>query len=65
VEVFCAGVARDDLGRLVTAGGRVLNVCGTGPTLHEARLRAYAGVNRIGWSGLQVRTDIAATASEA
>jgi phosphoribosylamine--glycine ligase len=65
VEVFCAGVDRDDRGRLVTAGGRVLNVCGSGPTLHEARMRAYAGVNRISWPGLQVRTDIAATAAEA
>jgi phosphoribosylamine--glycine ligase len=65
VEVFCAGVDRDDRGRLVTAGGRVLNVCGSGPTLHEARMRAYAGVNRINWPGLQVRTDIAATAAEA
>lgn len=64
VEVFCAGVAGDDDGRLVTSGGRVLNVCGTGPTLKEARLRAYAGVNRISWPGMQVRTDIAATASE-
>jgi phosphoribosylamine--glycine ligase len=63
VEVFCAGVASDEQGRLVTAGGRILNVCGTGPTLREARVRAYAGVNRISWPGLQVRTDIAAAAS--
>ncbi len=62
VEVFCAGVGGDGAGNLVTAGGRVLNVCGTGPTLNEARLRAYAGVNRISWPGLQVRTDIAAAA---
>src|SRR5690606_6022699 len=41
VTVFCAGVAADGDGALVTAGGRVLNVCGTGPTLAEARRRAY------------------------
>ena len=45
VTVFCAGVGRDDAGRLITAGGRVLNVCGTGPTLAS---RAGACVRRGG-----------------
>ena len=31
VTVFAAGVAEDAAGRLVTAGGRVLAVTGTGP----------------------------------
>jgi phosphoribosylamine--glycine ligase len=61
VEVYCAGVGVDDEGRLVTAGGRVLNVCGRGPTLAEARARAYEGVARISWPGLQHRGDIAAS----
>ncbi len=61
VTVFCAGVGRDDAGRLITAGGRVLNVCGTGPTLTIARERAYAGVGQISWPGMQFRRDIAAT----
>src|SRR5436190_2899318 len=39
--VFCAGVARDGDGRLVTAGGRVLDVVGFGPTIDAARTRAY------------------------
>jgi len=60
VEVFCAGVGIDGEGRLTTAGGRVLNVCGTGPTLQIARERAYAGVGCIWWPGMQVRGDIAA-----
>ena len=38
------GSAAGDDGGLVTAGGRVLNVCGRGPTLAEARGRAYEGV---------------------
>jgi phosphoribosylamine--glycine ligase len=63
VEVFCAGVGRDDAGRLVTTGGRVLNVCGSGPTLAEARARAYAGVAAISWPGMQARADIAAAAA--
>ena len=62
VDVFCAGVGGDG-SALTTAGGRVLNVCGTAPTLSEARSRAYAGVARISWPGMQVRTDIAADAA--
>jgi phosphoribosylamine---glycine ligase len=61
VAVLHAGTAEKD-GGLVTAGGRVLAVVGTGGTLREAVDRAYAGVDRIGWSGAQHRTDIAAKA---
>ena len=60
--MYCAGVAAGDDGGLVTAGGRVLNVCGRGPTLAEARARAYEGVARIGWRGMYHRTDIAGSA---
>ena len=45
VTVFHAGTALDDEGRLVTAGGRVLGVTATGPTIAEARARAYAAVD--------------------
>lgn len=65
VEVFCAGVAADEAGRLVTAGGRVLNVNGRGSTIADARERAYAGVAEISWPGMQVRSDVAAAAAEA
>lgn len=51
-------------GRIVTAGGRVLNVVGTGPTIIEARARAYAGVERIRFPGMHYRTDIALEAME-
>jgi phosphoribosylamine--glycine ligase len=64
VTVFHAGTARDAAGRLVTAGGRVLAVTGTGGSLGEARRRAYAGVERITFEGMQFRTDIAARAAE-
>lgn len=62
VNVFCAGVGADDAGRLVTAGGRVLNVTGRGPDLGTARERAYAGVSQISWPGMHHRNDIAAAA---
>jgi len=65
VRVFHAGTALDDEGCFVTAGGRVLGVTGVGSTIAEARGRAYAAVDRIGWEGMQYRTDIAAAAAVA
>jgi phosphoribosylamine--glycine ligase len=61
VEVTHAGTAgRDD--EVVTAGGRVLNVTGLGATAAEARGRAYDAAQLISFSGMQMRTDIAARA---
>jgi len=62
-EVLHAGTAEVD-GRLVTAGGRVLNVTGIGATPGEARDRAYAAAERIEFDGKQMRHDIAARAVE-
>ncbi len=59
VTVFCAGVGADDQGRLVTAGGRVLNVTALGPDLTTARQLAYQAVACLHWPGMHVRTDIA------
>ena len=44
---------------LVTAGGRVLAVTATGPTVAAARARAYAAAAAHPWPGLYHRTDIA------
>jgi phosphoribosylamine--glycine ligase len=63
VEVTHAGTARHG-DELVTAGGRVLNVTGLGPTLEEARGRAFAAVERIRFDGAQYRSDIAARVAE-
>ncbi len=63
VTVFAAGVAEDGAGRLVTAGGRVLAVTATGPSIASARDRAYAAIDEIHWDGMQYRTDIAAAAA--
>ncbi|MFO7279888.1 MAG: phosphoribosylamine--glycine ligase [Thermoanaerobacterales bacterium] len=57
--IFCAGVARDETGRLVTAGGRVLNVVGHGPTVAAAREHAYRAADLISWPGMHRRSDIA------
>jgi phosphoribosylamine---glycine ligase len=61
VEVLHAGTADVD-GKIVTAGGRVLNVTGIGATAAEARERAYAAADRIEFEGKQMRHDIAARA---
>ncbi len=61
--VFHAGTAlRGD--RLVTNGGRILNVTGVGNSIAEARERAYAGVERIHFDGARYRKDIALAAAE-
>ncbi|NAS22341.1 phosphoribosylamine--glycine ligase [Herbidospora sp. NEAU-GS84] len=57
--VLHAGTALKD-GRVVSNGGRVLNVVGTGETVAEARERAYELVGRIQMRGSFHRTDIAA-----
>jgi phosphoribosylamine--glycine ligase len=62
-EVTHAGTARRG-GEIVTAGGRVLNVTGLGPSPAAARDRAYDAASRISFEGMQVRTDIAARAVE-
>jgi len=58
VHVVHAGTALDSQGRLVTAGGRVLSVTGIGPDVPSARNRAYAGVERVRFDGVQHRSDI-------
>ena len=64
VTVFHAGTSISHEGQVVTAGGRVLAVTGMAATLDAARLRAYDGVTRIGFEGMQYRRDIAQRAVE-
>ena len=62
VSVIHAGTALDAAGNVVTAGGRVLGVVGRGATLKQAHTRAYQGVHKIGFAGMQYRRDIAGRA---
>lgn len=57
VEIFHAGT-KEDGGRLVADGGRVLNVTARGKTVAEARDRAYAALAKIDWPGGFNRSDI-------
>jgi phosphoribosylamine--glycine ligase len=62
--VFHAGTALHGE-QLVTNGGRVLNVTGTGETLAEAREVAYRGCDAVSFPGARYRGDIALAAAGA
>ncbi|MBA2462810.1 MAG: phosphoribosylamine--glycine ligase [Actinobacteria bacterium] len=64
VLVFHAGTALRG-NRLVTNGGRILNVTATGSSIAAARDSAYAACERISFDGLQYRRDIALAAAQA
>lgn len=56
--VFHAGTVKKNC-QYVVNGGRVLNVVALADTLAEAKAKAYEGVSRISWRGMQYRHDIA------
>ncbi len=58
VKVFHAGTRRDELGRVITSGGRVLGVTALGDSTAAAKLNAYTGVKCIRWEGAWCRKDI-------
>lgn len=60
VVVFHAGTRMEggSGGKVVTSGGRVLNVVGRGATLAEARRRAYEACELIRFEGKTLRRDI-------
>ncbi len=60
--VVHAATADGPEGSVVSAGGRVLTVVALGEDLHQARERAYRGVDRIRLAGGHHRTDIALAA---
>jgi phosphoribosylamine--glycine ligase len=57
VKVFHAGT-RLERTKVLTDGGRVLCVVGTGTSVRAAHDAAYAGVREITWDGAFYRTDI-------
>lgn len=62
--VLHAGTARRDDGAVVSSGGRVLSVVGTGADLSAARANAYEILNSIRLPGSHFRSDIALAAAE-
>ncbi|OBA71554.1 phosphoribosylamine--glycine ligase [Mycobacterium sp. 1554424.7] len=62
--VLHAGTARRDDGAVVSSGGRVLSVVGTGADLSAARANAYDILSSIRLPGSHFRSDIALAAAE-
>ena len=63
VQIFHAGThARD--GKILSNGGRVLNITATGSTITQAVSRAYSAVDKLDWPGGFCRRDIAWRALE-
>jgi phosphoribosylamine--glycine ligase len=58
VVVFHAGTSRTGDGRLITSGGRVLGVTGTGRSLRSARRKAYNAARTLSFDASFMRTDI-------
>jgi phosphoribosylamine--glycine ligase len=65
ILIFHAGTVLGDDGVVRTAGGRVLTVAAVAPSLAEARAAVYRAVQRIHFTRLQYRKDIAAPAQDA
>ncbi len=58
IVVFHAGTKINDVGELVTNGGRILGISATGNTLDEALVKAYKAIEKISFEGMQYRRDI-------
>ncbi len=58
VTIFHAGTKLKN-GKVVTSGGRVLNVSALGKDFTQARERAYAAIDKIHFNGMHYRKDIA------
>lgn len=58
-----AGTDRDSAGELISSGGRVLTIVGTGDDLNAARREAYAQISQIQVTGSFYRPDIAEAAA--
>ena len=57
VEIFHAGTSLKD-GKLLAAGGRVLNVTALGKSAGDAQVKAYDAIGKIDWPGGFCRHDI-------
>ena len=58
ISVFHAGTAKVD-DRIVTSGGRVLNVTAVAPELEQSIYLAYQAASKISFEGARYRSDIA------
>ncbi len=64
IQVFHAGTKRGVNGELLTAGGRVLNVVGSGRSFFEALSKTYSAVEKIFFDKMVYRKDIGSRAAK-
>ena len=57
-QLFHAGTRRDQDGRLLTSGGRVLTQVAQGVSFDQAFARAYQALDTVNYRGMQFRRDI-------
>ena len=62
VTVYHAGTKVDEAGKVLTNGGRVLDVTALGDSFEDARNKAYEACKLINWDGMTYRNDIGARA---
>jgi phosphoribosylamine--glycine ligase len=58
VQVFHAGTGKDEKGRFIATGGRVLGVTAAAESLSAALGLCYESLGKIQWPGMQFRRDI-------
>jgi phosphoribosylamine--glycine ligase len=57
-QVFHAGTSINEQGKLITSGGRVVAVTGTGHSIEEALTKSYSAINKIQFENMYFRKDI-------
>lgn len=56
--IFHVGTSRSANGELITSGGRVIAVTGTGSSMKESLVKSYAAINKIHFEKMYYRKDI-------
>ena len=64
VQVFHAGTSRDENGRFIATGGRILGVTAASEDLAGALELCYESLKKIYWPGMQFRRDIGRSRSQ-
>ncbi len=57
-QVFQAGTKKNNAGKIITSGGRVLSVVAQGKSFEKAFMIAYQGLSEIQFEGINYRSDI-------
>jgi phosphoribosylamine--glycine ligase len=58
ISVFHSGTSKNEDGKLISNGGRVLSITATGKNVQDCRNKAYDAVEKINWNEGFYRKDI-------